>query len=244
MKNQYFGDINDYRKYGVLRILTGGQINTAACWMLTPNDGGRDGGRIGYLSQPEKWRQHDEDLFDHLKWCVLDRGVRHISEIENSDLLPWCTFLSDIVPDDGEGRVAYFQQLMDLAQGCDLVFFDPDNGVEVKSRPYGRKGSCKYLYWHEIGDLWNAGHSLLIYQHFPHVKRAPFIQAKAQQLMAKTGAPETISFRTSHVVFFLVPKAEHADYFNCRSEVVARSWCEQILVAYHRACAPGREAPG
>jgi len=33
MKNQYFGDINDYRKYGLLRTLTGGQIKTAVCWM-------------------------------------------------------------------------------------------------------------------------------------------------------------------------------------------------------------------
>ena len=39
MKNQYFGDINDYRKYGLLRILTnGGEIKTAVCWMLTTDD--------------------------------------------------------------------------------------------------------------------------------------------------------------------------------------------------------------
>jgi len=39
MKNQYFGDINDYRKYGLLRLLTdGGDIRTAVCWMLTPGD--------------------------------------------------------------------------------------------------------------------------------------------------------------------------------------------------------------
>ena len=39
MKNQYFGDINDYRKYGLLRILsTYGPIKTAVCWMLTPDD--------------------------------------------------------------------------------------------------------------------------------------------------------------------------------------------------------------
>jgi hypothetical protein len=40
MKDQYFGDINDYRKYGLLRILSGmrcsGQSNISAaiCWML------------------------------------------------------------------------------------------------------------------------------------------------------------------------------------------------------------------
>jgi hypothetical protein len=35
VKNQYFGDVNDYRKYGLLRVLTnGGEIKTFVCWML------------------------------------------------------------------------------------------------------------------------------------------------------------------------------------------------------------------
>jgi hypothetical protein len=44
MKNQYFGDINDYRKYGLLRGLSNrGEIRTAVCWMLTTDDGRGDG---------------------------------------------------------------------------------------------------------------------------------------------------------------------------------------------------------
>ena len=39
MKNQYFGDINDYRKHGILRALSnGGEVKTAVCWMLSPED--------------------------------------------------------------------------------------------------------------------------------------------------------------------------------------------------------------
>jgi len=60
MKNQYFGDINDYGKYGLLRILAGfGELKIAVCWMLTPDDGRRDGRLIQYLKQPEKWRKYD-----------------------------------------------------------------------------------------------------------------------------------------------------------------------------------------
>lgn len=37
VKNQYFSDINDYRKYGLLRLLTsGGKLKTAVCWILMP----------------------------------------------------------------------------------------------------------------------------------------------------------------------------------------------------------------
>jgi hypothetical protein len=233
MKNQYFGDINDYRKYGLLRSLTNyGEIKTAVCWMLTPDDGRGDGGRIGYLFQPAKWHELDPVLFDHLEEIVLRRGLRSVAEIENSDILPSCVFLSDVVPDDEEGRRAYFQRLTDLARGCDLIFFDPDNGIEVKSKPYGGKDSSKYLYWREIQDSWNGGRSLLIYQHFPRVERASFIEDKARQLMDCTSAPEVISFRTSHVVFFLLPERDRLDCFRERSQQVARRWDGQIWVAY------------
>jgi hypothetical protein len=38
MKNQYFGDINDYRKYGLLRALQStGDGSLLVTWMLTPD---------------------------------------------------------------------------------------------------------------------------------------------------------------------------------------------------------------
>jgi hypothetical protein len=236
MKNQYFGDINDYRKYGLLRALTNrGEIKTAVCWMLTPDDGRGDGSRIQYLSQPDDWCPYDSDLFCHLEKAVLHREVRNVADVENSEILPSCVFLSDVVPDDEEGREAYFQRLTELARGCDLIFFDPDNGIEVESKPYGGKDSSKYLYWHEIEDFWSAGHSLLVYQHFPRVERASFIEDKARQLMDRTNAPELISFRTTHVVFFLLPQRNRLHCFRERSEEVARRWDGQIRVAYHMA---------
>ena len=53
MKNQYFGDINDYRKYGLIRALQAeAQLRALVAWMLTPNDGRRDGGLRSYLREP------------------------------------------------------------------------------------------------------------------------------------------------------------------------------------------------
>jgi hypothetical protein len=234
VKNQYFGDINDYRKYGLLRVLThGGKIKTAICWMLTPNDDQGDGGRIKYLSQREEWRDLDSQLFDHLEEVVLHRGLRNVSEIENSDILPSCSFFSELVPDDREARTVYHARAIDSARGCDLVFFDPDNGIEVKSKRCGRRDSSKYLCWDEIERFWKAGHSLLIYQHFPRVPRDPFIEAKAGQLIEKTGTREIIFFRTSHVAFFLLPQEGRRDFFRRRSEEVGRVWRDQIQVARH-----------
>ena len=66
MKNQHFGDVNDHREYGSLRVLTGlGGMSTAICWMLIPNDGCSDGKFIEYLEQSAKWRHFDPDLYDN-----------------------------------------------------------------------------------------------------------------------------------------------------------------------------------
>ena len=234
MKNQYFGDINDFKKYGLLRVLSNrGEIRTAVCWMLTTDDDGGDGGSIGYLGAGAKWRDFDPVLFDHLREWVFVRKVRDARGAETSAILPNCRFAPGVLSDDVGERSRYFEGCLDIARGCDLVFFDPDNGIAVKSTLYGRKGSSKYLYWHEMERFWRAGHSLLVYQHFPHVKRGPYVESKARELIRRTGAPEVISFRTSRVVFLLVPQEDRLDFFRERCQVVEEVWDQQMQVAYH-----------
>ena len=49
MKNQYFGDANDFRKYGLLRTLQRtADLNVGVCWCLTDDDGGGGGERRTY----------------------------------------------------------------------------------------------------------------------------------------------------------------------------------------------------
>jgi hypothetical protein len=82
MKNQYVGDINDYRKYGLIRALSAsGKLSTAVCWMLTGDDGRRDGEKTAYLGQPGKYRDHDPDLFDRLREQVQAGSARNVGAI-------------------------------------------------------------------------------------------------------------------------------------------------------------------
>ncbi len=50
-------------------------------------------------------------------------------------------YFSEFVPDDRTGRTDWFESLLKKARDVDLVFLDPDNGIEVKSTPCGRKNS-------------------------------------------------------------------------------------------------------
>lgn len=52
--------------------------------------------------------------------------------------------------------------------------------LEVKSKPYGRKNSSKYLYWREVEALWPLGKSLLIFQYFYSRKAVQFCSSHAR----------------------------------------------------------------
>ncbi|MDY7037634.1 MAG: hypothetical protein SV375_15910, partial [Thermodesulfobacteriota bacterium] len=49
--------------------------------------------------------------------------------------------------------------MRDKFVGLNLVFFDLDYMLEVKSKPFGRKDSSEYLYWNEMGRTFERGHS-------------------------------------------------------------------------------------
>jgi hypothetical protein len=91
----------------------------------------------------------------------------------------------------------------------DLVFFDPDNGLEVKSGK-GQKRS-KYVLLNEVADHYGAGRSVLFYQH--HGKTLPrkaFVEGKAAKLRAVLSNASVSAFDTPHVVFLLAGRPEHA----------------------------------
>ena len=235
MKNQYVGDINDYRKYGLLRVLTAfGEHRLAVCWMLTQDDGQNDGQRTAYLREAQRWRKYDPALFDALHDLVERRGTRAVAEVEGAAILPRAWFHGAILSDVASERRAYMRECFDLLDGADLAFFDPDNGLEVPSAPYGTRNSAKYLYWEEIEAAYRCGPSLLIYQHFPRVARARFVSGLATQLMERTKAHTVYSFATSHVVFLLAAQPRHESCLERQAHEAAEQWRGQITLGIHR----------
>lgn len=225
MKNQYFGDIYDYVKYGLLRELSSyGKTSTAVCWMLTQNDDRKDGHRVKYLSEPAAWREFDPPVFDCLKSAVLERKERNVKIVEESGLLPNTTFYSPLLTDDSDERRKYFDGFVEFSRGSRLVFFDPDNGLEVKSVKFGRKGASRYLYLREVSQLFSAGHSLLVYQHMPPKPRDSFINSLVNNLMLETGSKSVYVFRTQVVAFLLVPQSNHAGQFEEIASRVQTRW--------------------
>ncbi|MDX0440629.1 hypothetical protein GOD94_06090 [Sinorhizobium medicae] len=208
MKDQYVGDINDYRKYALLRTLSADGANRVGiCWMLTPSDGGMDGGKLAYLQQPERFRQYDRPLFDILDYAASAPERRRLKTIEDSGAVASAVYHNDLLPDDASGRKAYMERCAIEFRDVELIFFDPDNGLEVSLRK-GRKTSSKYLYLDEVAAFYAMGKSLLIYQHFPRIERTAFVTSCVDRLMSVAPDARLWCFATSHVVFFLLVHPE------------------------------------
>jgi hypothetical protein len=227
LKDQYFGDVNDYRKYGLLRaLLAGSGLSLLVAWMLTRDDGGRDGGCRSFMKKPERWRHHDPELYDGLS--VFQDSSPEVSLIQCSGLLPHASFHSEPVPDGRLRRDSWQSGLLEAASSVDLVFLDPDNGVEVPSVPIGCRDSSKYLSWSEIEHLWGIGCSLLIYQHYPRRPRETFTATLASELGMRIGVERVTAIRTASVLFMLVGQPEHAESLERGVEEVRVRWLGEL----------------
>jgi len=232
MKNQFVGDLNDYYKYGLLRVLSGcGEKEIGVCWMLTPN-----GGKIGYLQKPSEWRTYDKDVFDALKKIVLEDKTRHVKKIEKVGILPpSCKFFGGEkhVENNLGQRGDYFNEMLQKLSGVDLIFFDPDVGLVPPRAASKPQRQNKWLYYDELGKAYAKGHSILVIQFWIGRKLAA-VKQKIRQIRKVTGCPEVRSFLAGNVEFFLVPQQTECNYFSQRAIAVKERWGDRIKVTLYR----------
>ena len=204
MKNQYFGDINDYRKYHMLRaFIESGFKPITVVWMLTKDtDLNGDGKKIQYLENA-RYKDRDPQLHSILSDSIA-RNVREVSVIEKSGYLEDAIFFGDPVPNKESVRSEWFERIKLVSKDSSLVFFDPDNGFEVKSIRKQNAKSEKYLFWDEIEEIFKTGKSVLIYQHFSRENRDAHIKRIAERAFAVSASSKVFILKTPHVFFLLL----------------------------------------
>jgi hypothetical protein len=163
-----------------------------------------------------------------------------LQRIEIEGIVPDATFFDEFTPDKLPERQAFHARCMAAFADRDLVFFDPDNGLEVKSVPKGWKRSSKYVFECEIGDHYRAGRSALIYQHFPmHVTHEACIANAASRLAARLPGVSICSIVTAHVVFLLAVRSEHEARAAAVVETLsARGWFPHFVKSASRCELP------
>jgi len=77
MQHRYFGDVGDFGKYGLLRVLSGlgadPGLKLGVVWYLFPDEThNADGKHISYLQRNDPfYRECDEELYDRLRIIPL-----------------------------------------------------------------------------------------------------------------------------------------------------------------------------
>lgn len=204
MKNQYFGDVNDFLKYDLVLTLAEKLDSTKAFTfipMLTRNDDSGDGGLINY----DGGRRRDLEKF--LKRCIRDMyrdilNLRFFMASQDIEYRPY----RDAEYFRHEDREEYFDSIDPEMLKGSVVLIDPDNGLEVKSMR--KRNGHKYLRYGELRRIYDGiddDSLVLVYQHIPRVKREKYFSAIAQRIRETTGA-YPLCLSDSRIVFFILAK--------------------------------------
>jgi hypothetical protein len=170
VQNRYAGDVGDYVKLAILRHLAVGK-RLGVAWWLFPDETNNDGGHVTYLSNAEKWKHLDPELFEGLPAVVKskNRSVLALQKYLPSDTC----FSGEEIPcfEEPYGcrpakREEWFQRVKTDLNGCNVVFVDPDNGLEPERFAPARSRAGKSIRYGELKALNRVGRTLVVYHHY------------------------------------------------------------------------------
>ena len=243
MQDRYVGDVGDFGKFGLLRSLCRGDEHGAALrlgvlWYRFDGDDSaatNDGRHTDYLFAPSRnerlLRRCDHGLFE--KMLHLVNNGRSIAAVETSGVLPADTVFfgeglnfKETPRGERDGkRHGWFNAGLRRVKEAEVVFFDPDNGLEVPSRSTISLMGPKYAYYNDLQLCWERGQSLVVYHHIGRTYRGrkadagEQIRSRCRELRQKLSGAEPMVLRyrrRSPRVYFVLPCPEHAGRLKSR----------------------------
>jgi hypothetical protein len=217
MQNRCAGDVGDFGKYGLLRRLRGESpfLSLGIVWYLVSDERHKqDRKHTRYLERDRerRFRACDPELYDALRGVVSDR--REVAAVERSGVLGDAAFFSK--PVDTSNREAWLRDALNAVAGRDLVFLDPDIGVETKATPLDSPHGGKFCGYQEVREFLCAGASVILREHFgPSDTAEVRVTWLCRELTGKVAPPVppfALLFHRGMVRAFLVlPQQRHAE---------------------------------
>lgn len=209
MQDRYVGDVGDYCKFCILRALRSKDIKRPPLSL----------GINWYRTLPEdtkprkqdhgKFTQYSDDLQDSNLYKKLKelQETRNIKNVEESGIIK-AKFYNIPVPENQNRELWHLNALKKL-RGKDIVFLDPDNGIETE-----KMKAQKHVRLSEIEDYYTRGQSIIVYQHQPRIKKDIFIKKifQSQFKSMKPDAVRVVEYSRYNCRFFiLLLHKEHRD---------------------------------
>ncbi|MGP8186525.1 MAG: hypothetical protein ACLQHF_18220 [Terracidiphilus sp.] len=216
MKEQYVGDIGDFGKVLLLKHLAACGFRVGVNWVLTPNDNRTDGKHRDYVKYKGKdcLRCCDRDIYEAiLPLANREKEERAITDLEAliRRFAPSAVFFNEVfesgVDRTGPDRKARSRLVPEL---CDLVFFDPDNGIG------GEDGiSPKHIYYSELDEYWEGGQSILVYHHLNREKKSEEEKSSHQSQIEQVTENLSNKLKNSKVLSYRMRRGTARAYFLC-----------------------------
>jgi len=153
------GGVGDFGKFALLRHLMKDR-RLAVCWYLSGETAeAKDRDRhFDYLKRPNEFRHLAPEVFDQL---VKFNGGRRaladaLTDLHMSRVLGNAVFLRHEVPRQAALRRQWLDVLVDSVRGTNLVFLDPDHGIQGKRVTTGHAALA------EIAALRLPGRTLIV----------------------------------------------------------------------------------
>ena len=256
MQNRYTADVGDFGKHGLLRFLNGAtdpeegrRFRLGVLWYLTHDQThtrGRatngDGQHTGYLmrtrlERKDEYRDCDADLWEGLRDLVL-RDARCVHCVQEEAVLPADTlYYANILeyareargPARRAARELWWESAMAATAAADLVMMDPDNGMGPDEKMYQADGP-KFLYLSDMQAVWEAGKSLVTYQHIHRIgDAADQIHARVDTIQGVLEGADPIPLlfhRGTARVFFVIPRPEHPELRDRAARFAGGLWAD------------------
>ena len=161
MKIQLVGGVGDFGKFALLRHLMPGRRLAICLYLTGAKSEAKDHRHFDYVRRPEQFRHLAPELFDQLVEFVSVRCATGdpLTALQRSRVLENAIFLRHEVPRETSLRPTWADLLVNSVGDADLVFLDPDRGVQ------GNRLTNRHVALAEIAALRRKGRALIIGHH-------------------------------------------------------------------------------
>lgn len=222
MQERYVGSVGDFGKLALLRHLMEGR-RLAVCWYLTGGNGDVNNHHrhFEYLRRPDEFRHFAPEVFDQLAE-IVDAPCRiadAFTAVQMSGLLGSAVFHRSEVPRYASLRGTWAADLVNSVNGTDLVFLDPDHGIQ------GGRLTARHAALSEIAALRRHDRALVIC-HRQSGRRAEARYLADQMRSVGCDRIEVIRFRLGFSRFYVV--SDHDTLMSERIAEFVRKWGNRL----------------
>jgi hypothetical protein len=198
MRDQYAGDVSDFLKFALLRVLAGSDRRLGVAWYYVPGDDGRADGRHLEWRGEVGWKALDAVL--HAELSALE--IRTVAALEFLAIWPpGAIFHNDPMSPKAE-RAEWCRRKREILEPADLVFVDPDNGLGNETK--------KHATLAEVRKLRRAGRAIVLITFPGRSTTHDLLLAKLhERLRDEADADDVVTLRTN----VSVPRSEGSASF-------------------------------